>query len=428
MDTAERPLFANAMAAADPVAPELLPAPLEREVREIYRLSPFYARRFPIHEDRLHWACYREIPPLSKHDIVREGPCAFFDDCEEMNRRVDAAVYERESTSGTTAGPMTVIMEQGWWTEQTRRAYRATPLLREFADRPHRKAVLAPVNCSSHLCPYEDFPFPHRWIDNTIYLNLSSDPFAFLEPEWDRIAAELQAVKPEVVEGEPVYLSLLARALRKREVTLPSVRAVILTYGKASRVHGRRVAEAFPGARLVDLYGSTEAGYLFVGPAFESVRPIDENAFLELEPHGRERGLRDVFHLVVTTRRRQAMPLLRYRSGDLVQSVGDGAYRVLGREKDLSFRADGRLLTVFDIDAALPDDWRVWHYCLTQIGERRWEFAYVADRTMPDGLEETLAEAIGGGVRLQGRRRRLIAPAASGKFALFKPLGTGSGR
>ena len=55
---------------------------------------------------------------------------------------------------------MTVIMEDGWWSAQTRRAYRASPILREFADRPHRKCVLAPVGCSSNLCPYEDHPFP----------------------------------------------------------------------------------------------------------------------------------------------------------------------------------------------------------------------------------------------------------------------------
>jgi phenylacetate-CoA ligase len=34
----------------------------------------------------------------------------------------------------------------------------------------------------------------------------------FLEAEWDRIVLELQATKPEVIEGEPIYLSLLARA------------------------------------------------------------------------------------------------------------------------------------------------------------------------------------------------------------------------
>jgi len=123
--------------------------------------------------------------------------------------------------------------------------------------------VLAPVACSSNLCPYEDQPFPHRYFEGTVYLNLTSDPFVFPEAEWDRIVLELQAVKPEIIEGEPVYLSLLARAAAKRRVSLPSVQVVILTYGKASLQHSRRIAEVFP-APQIDLYGSTEAGYIFV--------------------------------------------------------------------------------------------------------------------------------------------------------------------
>ena len=55
----------------------------------------------------------------------------------------------------------------------------------------------------------------------------------------------------------------------------------------------------------VDLYGWTEAGYIFVGDAFaDNSRVIDENAFVELVPY---RGSGDVFQIHVTTRGRQAM-------------------------------------------------------------------------------------------------------------------------
>src|SRR5690606_25389742 len=258
---------------------------------------------------------YREIPALSKKEIVERGHRAFFEDYAVIERGLQENRYEYESTGGTTQSPMTVIMEDGWWNEQTRRAYRAHPLLAPYADRPHRKCILAPVGCSSNLCPYEDHPFPHRYFDGTVYLNLTSDPFVFPESEWDRIVLELQAVQPDIIEGEPIYLSLLARAVLKRTVTIPSVKVVILTYGKASLQHSRRVAEAFP-APQVDLYGSTEAGYLFVGEAFkDDSRVIDENAFVELVPY---RDFDDVFQIHVTTRGREAMPLLRYHTGDVV--------------------------------------------------------------------------------------------------------------
>jgi len=412
-------LFANDPAVLGSAANGLLPAPLESEVRKIYARSPLYGRRFPLHGRQLQWSCYREIPALSKKEIVERGHQAFFADYREIERGLQQKRFEYESTGGTTQAPMTVIMEEGWWNAQTARAYRASPILREFADRPYRKCVLAPVGCSSNLCPYEDHPFPHRYFDGVVYLNLSSDPFAFPEPEWDRIVLELQATKPEVLEGEPVYLALLARAVKKRGVRVPSLRAVILTYGKASTQHGKRIAETFPAAQA-DLYGSTEAGYIFVGEAFkDNSQAIDANAFIELVPWRAE--LPDVFQIHVTTRDREAMPLLRYHTGDIVQQFPSG-FRLLGREGNLYFRPDGSLISPTDIDAALPVDFACWHYSLVQTTATRWDFHYVADEVAPAGTETALARLLGEGVRVSAFRRRVIAPAASGKFALLKPL------
>jgi len=412
------PLFANTPSALGVTSDDRVPAPLESEIRKIYERSPLYSQRFPLHPEPLRWSCYREIPTLSKSEIVERGHTAFFPDAGHVDRALQEKRYEYESTSGTTSGPMTVIMEEGWWTAQTLRAYRAHPLLAPFADRPHRKCVLAPIGCSSNLCPYEDHPFPHRYFDGTVYLNLTSDPFVFPESEWDRIVLELQAVQPEILEGEPVYLSLLARAAQKRQVKLPSLRVVILTYGKASLQHSQRIAEAFPAAQ-VDLYGSTEAGYLFVGEAFkDDSRVIDENAFIELVPYQKRE---DVFQIYVTTRDREAMPLLRYHTGDIVRRLPTG-YRLLGRERDLYFTSDGAIVSPWEIDHALPKNFACWHYTLQQTGENRWDFHYVADHAAPAGVEAGIAPVLGAGVRVNAFRRRFIAPAASGKFSLLKPL------
>jgi len=414
------PVFANAPEALETAPDSRLPAPLEEEIRAIYRRSPLYGARFPLHPEPLQWSCYDRIPVLTKKDIMRSGPAAFFADYREIERGFRDKRYEYEHTSGTTSEPMTVVMEDGWWVEQTRRAYRAHPRLASYADRPYRKCVLAPVGCSSNLCPYEDHPFPHRYFDGTVYLNLSSDPFAFPEAEWDRIVLELQAVRPEVLEGEPVYLSLLSRALQRRRISVPSVHTVILTYGKASLQHGRRIEAAFPGSAQVDLYGSTEAGYIFVGDAFrDNSRVVDGNAFVELVPWRED--LADVFQIYVTTRAREAMPLLRYGTGDIIRRLPEG-FRILGRERDLCQRADGGLVTSADIDEALPENIACWHYCLVQTGAERWDFYYVADRHAPPETGAAIARVLGEKVRVNAFRRKTLQPGSSGKFALLKPL------
>jgi len=414
------PSFANPVASLGGSTNGFLPEALETEIRRIYEHSPLYGQRHALAKERLHWAHYEALPVLSKREVVERGHQAFFADYREIERGLREKRFEYEATSGTTQGPMTVIMEQGWWDAQTARAYRASPILREFAGRRYRKCVLAPVGCSSNLCPYEDHPFPHRYFDGVVYLNLSSDPFAFPEGEWDRIVRELQAVQPEVIEGEPVYLALLARAVVRRRVLVPSVKVVILTYGKASLVHGRRIAEAFP-ATQVDLYGSTEAGYLFVGEAFkDDSQVIGANAFIELVPWRAE--LPEVFQLHVTTRDRIAMPLLRYQTGDIVRRMPAG-FRILGRERDLYFRADGSLVSVSEIDAALPAGFVAWHYSLVQTAESRWDFHYVAEGTADHrSVEAALAQVLGDGARVNAFRRRVLPAAASGKFALLKPL------
>jgi len=330
-------VFANAPGVLGHAPAAQLPDSLEQEIRAIYRRSPLYGQRFPLHNAALQWSCYREIPILTKKEILDRGHTAFFADYAEIERGLQEKKYEYEHTSGTTSGPMTVVMEDGWWNAQLRRAYLAHPQLAQYVDRPYRKAVLAPIGCSSNLCPYEDHPFPHRYFDGTVYLNLSSDPFAFPEAEWDRIVLELQALKPEVLEGEPVYLALLARAAKRRHVSVPSLRTVILTYGKASLQHSRRIAEVFPAAQ-VDLYGSTEAGYIFVGDAFkDNLHVIDGNAFVELvpwrpdDPRSRRDAPAALFHRRHCATHADRLPDPRARARPVFQSGGPGGLRLRDR-------------------------------------------------------------------------------------------------
>ena len=157
-----------------------------------------------------------------------------------------------------------------------------------------------------------------------------------------------------------------------------------------------------------------------MGDAFaDNLRVIDGNAFVELVPWRPE--LKEVFQINVTTRDREAMPLLRYFMGDIVRRTPSG-YRILGRERDLYFSADGRVVSAYEIDAALPANFACWHWSLVQVADHRWDFQYVADEVAPAGLDQSIALALGEGTRVNLFRRKFIQPAASGKFSLLKPL------
>jgi len=71
------PTFANPPATLGSTNGETLPPALEGEIRRIYARSPFYMKRFPLHSEALQWSCYREIPALSKKEIIERGHQAF---------------------------------------------------------------------------------------------------------------------------------------------------------------------------------------------------------------------------------------------------------------------------------------------------------------------------------------------------------------
>ena len=92
------PIFANTSEALGTAVNGFVPAPLEREVRKIYARSPLYSQRFPLHADPLRWSCYREIPALSKKEIVERGHQAFFADYAVIERGFAEKKFEYEST------------------------------------------------------------------------------------------------------------------------------------------------------------------------------------------------------------------------------------------------------------------------------------------------------------------------------------------
>src|SRR5690349_15313294 len=113
-------------------AERLLPADLEQEVRKIYKRSPLYGQRFPLHPEPLHWSCFREIPVLSKQEIIKRGHQAVFAYFGGVGRRLPTKRLGYGRNGGPTPSAMTGIMGDGLWNAQTARAYLASPILGQF--------------------------------------------------------------------------------------------------------------------------------------------------------------------------------------------------------------------------------------------------------------------------------------------------------
>ena len=144
----------------------------------------------------------------------------------------------------------------------------------------------------------------------------------------------------------PTYALRLAEVAHAERIDLRegSVRTIIVAGEPGGSVPGvrARITAAWNGARVVDHYGMTE-----VGPtAFEEgegvLRIIDESYFAEIvDPRtGAATPPGAVGELVLTTLGREASPLLRYCTGDLVKQKldADGCTLeggIIGRADDM---------------------------------------------------------------------------------------------
>jgi len=75
-----------------------LPLPLEQEIRAIYKRSPLYSQRFPLHRGVLQWSYYREISILTEKGKFSIGHTTFFADCAEIERGFAGKKYDYGQT------------------------------------------------------------------------------------------------------------------------------------------------------------------------------------------------------------------------------------------------------------------------------------------------------------------------------------------
>jgi phenylacetate-CoA ligase len=131
----------------------------------------------------------------------------------------------------------------------------------------------------------------------------------------------------------PTYALRLAEVAAEERIDLSrsKVRRIIVAGEPGGSIPGVRcsIEEAWAGARVVDHHGMTETGPVSYGcPARPGVLHVIESAYIaEVIDPGSSRSVSPGAkgELVLTTLGREGSPLLRYRTGDLVQRAADAS-------------------------------------------------------------------------------------------------------
>ena len=271
-----------------------------------------------------------QLPVLTKSDIRTQ-------ETQLLSRSFDAAKLRVKRTSGSTGVPLTIrIDERGiqWKYACTLRSdqwsgYRLGQRVAKVWGNPEYRQFGLRGRLSNWL------------VDRAVYL----DTLNLTDDRLQEFTNAIRRQRPGLIFGHAHSLYLLAAQLKKSQVLDVQPNGIIST---AMPLHDwqRTVIEDVFGVPVTNRYGCEEVS--LIASECEHHRGLHvaaESVFTEVEESG---------HLLVTDLTNYAMPLIRYRIGDVVTTTdrvcpcGRGLpllERVEGRDADYVVTPDGGLIS-----------------------------------------------------------------------------------
>ncbi|HUQ69960.1 MAG TPA: hypothetical protein VM165_10580 [Planctomycetaceae bacterium] len=277
----------------------------------------------------------------------------------------------------------------------------------------------------------------HGWVERRLLQHrqtlrpISPCPADSLRSVLDERLTEATRERPTHLCALPQYLLWLADRMRARGVAIPSLQAVSPYGGLASPRMVDRIESGF-GVPFRNLYGTNELGVI-AASCGQSLHILDDMFVVEIMTEGRPVADGELGEIVVTDLHNTAMPLIRYRVGDVGRIMpgpcGCGRHtqrlEVLGRVQEMLETPLGPLPAATVADAFFQDA-GVSNLRVEELAPGRFEASLV---TSPDGPSPDLAAcrdrfaALHGGVRqLTCRTAAYLQPETSGKYKLVLPV------
>jgi len=309
---------------------------LRRTVRRAADM-PFWRERFT--EAGLHWKTpftfddYRRIAPLERADIAAAGEALLSEEVPvELRRKMATG-----GSSGTPTVTWTGPEERGWGESAAEFFERRIGVRRSDRIAYLWGHHLDPVTRASRRERLEDWLFNRRWFD---CFRLSPETLSTFH-------AELQEFRPRVMICYASALASLAETIRDAGLTKP----VYPTFGfitGAEKLYPaqRALIEAVFAKPVYERYGGRDIGMIGCQLSLPSSLAYDvdwSNVYVERETPQAESSM------LITKLHADAMPLFRYRTGDIGRFTTDAPahgpitvlQEVVGREIQRIWRTDG---------------------------------------------------------------------------------------
>lgn len=382
-------------------------------------------KSIPIYKD---YDFSQTLPLLTKKEISRGFPLNW--QTTEVQQRIKAGDVEWITTSGTTSDRLQVIRPKAWRQQQIALSYQYHPLLNELWQKGVKRAVLTTAVCSQMVCMKKDNTIDKRWVDRSLYLNLHHNPNQWQQQDIERMLYEMNQLDVYILDADPMYLALFVKALNRfnliKQWQKPSCITLCYELCTHNICHYLTKQLAVP---IINLYGSTELGYLLLKEnkspmtlcsdktSFELLNIDDDNQFYEL---------------VVSSDKNPYMPLLRYQTGDCIEAYYDQKgevciKRVLGRVSQLYQTINNKKLTHQHLDDVISQccvDMMIYQFCFYGNKKAILNYTVFTDNDLSEIVKQNLVKQLTLVLELDVELKLQceISPSHSGKFCWQKSI------
>ncbi len=395
---------------------------LRRLVAHAYENVPYYRRLFDEH--RVEPARVLTAGDLVALPVTSRRDLQSADDAEIVARGVDRAALISRPTSGASGEPL--VVRRTWSEERLLNSLRRRAM-GEYGLRARDKVAYVTLKRSPDA---RDHQLPLRLFQSAGFYRRSVID-CLLPPE--EVVESLGRFKPDVLVGYAGVLARVAETIGRGGAGSIRPRFVVAGAEVLTAEMRERVEGAF-GVPVYDVYGSHEFNLLaWQCKASSSFHTCDDGVIVEVLKDGRPARPGERGEVVATGLHSFAMPLIRYRLGDVV-TKGEGACgcgqpfstveSIQGRAYE-SFALPGRPpVYSFELWSAVraAASW-VSVYQLAEERPRRFVLRVVPRVTPSEGeraaLAEALRAALGPGVESEVRLVGEIPAGAAGKLRAF---------
>lgn len=306
---------------------------------------------------------YAALPALTKQALRDHFPRGFIHSGRDPEAALAAGEIEYAKTSGSTDDQVTLIFHAPWWEASERSAWQLNAVARKVATGVHREVVLASPRCVGPGFSEHAQTVAQRTLGRHLYINEKINPATWADDDVRRMADELDAYQPVVLEADAAYLAAFARRLRDLGRTVHQPVLIFLTYSFPSRIYLRLIRSVF-ASPIASSYGSTETGHVFMQCECGRLHQNVEHCRVDFEPFRPEHDGPALGRMLVTVFHNPWFEVVRFDIGDVARCDGGDTCpcgrtggltlaAIEGRIKDVTFTPEGRAVTVEALDQAL---------------------------------------------------------------------------